>query len=117
MAKNRITIQGRIGKDPELKTVGDETIAEFSLAFTPWTKAKGEGETIWFNVSFWNRNADTVMDNYFKGDLVQVEGVFGEKKWTKDGTEKSFLTILGQEISAIKFTKKGSSQNDEVAPW
>jgi single-strand DNA-binding protein len=115
MAKNRITIQGRIGKDPELKTVGDETIAEFSLAFTPWSKSKGEGETIWFNVSFWNKNADAVMDFYRKGDLVEVEGVFGLNKWTKDGVEKSAFTILGQSIAEVKISKK--TLMDEVAPW
>jgi len=117
MAKNRITIQGRIGTEPELKAVGDETVAEFSLAFTPWTKAKGEGETIWFKVSFWNRNADIIMDNYFKGDLVQVEGVFGYPSWEKDGVVKHELKILGQEISAIRYTKKSESKTDEVAPW
>jgi len=116
VAKNRITIQGRIGTEPELKTVGDETLAEFSLAFTPWTKAKGEGETIWFNVTFWNRNADSIIDNYVKGDLVQVEGVFGINKWEKNGAEKTALTILGQEISAIRYTKK-SAEASEVAPW
>lgn len=115
MAKNRLTIQGRIGKDPELKAVGDEAVAEFSLAFTPWSKSKGEGETIWFDVSFWNKNADAVMDFYRKGDLVEVEGVFGYKRHVKDGVEKIYLSILGQSISEVKVSKK--AKTDEVAPW
>jgi len=105
---NRITIDGFIGADPEIKMAKDETLAEFSLAHTPWSKAKGEGETIWFRITFWNSKADTVLDNYRKGDHVRVEGTFTQSKYVKDGVEKLSIGITGTDISFIKTTKNGA---------
>ena len=92
---NEIIITGNVGADPELKMVKDTTLAEFSFAHTPYSKTKGEGETIWFKVTFWNSKADSVMDNIRKGDRIIVIGEFTESKWEKAVLE--LLAIIGRQ--------------------
>ena len=50
-----IKVRGRLGNDPELKTVGADNIPAvvFSLAHTPRSKKNGQwvdGETNWYRV-------------------------------------------------------------------
>ena len=84
---------------------------------------KGEGETIWFKVTFWNSKADSVMDSIRKGDRIIVIGEFTESKWEKDGIQKSRIGITGSywapdpkaPKNAAPFVK--SVHETEEAPW
>ena len=118
---NQITIEGNVGSDPEMKFTNDESLASFSLAYTPWTKAKGEGETVWFRVTAWERLADTVMDNIKKGDKVLVIGKFGYSTYTdKEGKQRASLDITATQFALIPRNLKNSAPKEsktEVAPW
>jgi single-strand DNA-binding protein len=120
MAINQITIEGNVGSEPELKFTNDESLATFSLAHTPWTKAKGQGETIWFRVTFWERKADLVMDNVKKGDKLLIVGTFKYSTYEKDGVTKSSLDITGSEFAIMPRNMKGQTpvaSVTEAAPW
>ena len=120
---NEIIITGNVGADPELKMVKDTTLAEFSFAHTPYSKTKGEGETIWFKVTFWNSKADSVMDNIRKGDRIIVISEFTESKWEKDGVQKSRIGITGNYWAPDPKTPKNAAPSVksvheiEEAPW
>lgn len=120
---NQITITGNVGSEPELKMIKDTTLAEFAFAHTPYTKSKGEGETIWFTVTFWNSKADGVMDAVRKGDRLILVGELTESRWEKDGVQKSRLGITGVSFGHIAKPPKNpapyvaSVHEDTVAPW
>lgn len=121
MAVNQITIEGNVGSDPEMKFTKDESLASFSLAYTPWSKAKGEGETVWFRITAWERMADAVMDGVKKGDRLQVTGTFGYSTYTdKEGNTRNSLEITAKQIAhslrAVKNTTPKATE-EEVAPW
>ena len=120
----QITIQGNIGKDPEIKFSGDLGIAKFSVAETPRSKNKTtgqweDGETIWFNVVVFGSQAETVVDNYAKGDTVLVIGKFRQSTYTdKNGEIKSSLEINAESIAKVARSNKSKpAQREEVAPW
>jgi len=120
MAINQIQIEGNVGSDPELKLTKDESLATFSLAHTPWTKAKGQGETIWFRVTFWERKADLVLDNVKKGDKLLIIGTFKYSTYEKDGVTKASLDITGNEFAIMPRSQKGETTvtpATETAPW
>jgi len=120
---NQISITGNLGSDPELKMAADTTLAEFSFAHTPWSKAKGEGDPVWFRVTFWNSKADLVMDSLRKGDRILLVGALGESKWEKDGVQKSQLTITGSYFAIVPKSPKNAApvvhsvHQTEAAPW
>ena len=74
---NQIIIQGNLGSDPEVKQTGDYELCNFSLAHTPWSKTKGEGEPIWFKVTVWGNKVEGVARELRKGDSVTVTGKLG----------------------------------------
>jgi len=99
MNQNQIFISGNLGSDPEIKQVKDFQLCTFSLAHTPWSKTKGDGETIWFRVNIWGSQGDAIARELRKGDSVSVVGKFGVSKYTaKDGTEKSANEITASDI-------------------
>lgn len=120
----QITVQGNIGKDPEIKFSGDLGITKFSLAETPRTKNKAtgqweDGETIWFNVVVFGSQAETVVDNYAKGDTVLIIGKFRQSTYTdKNGEVKSSLEINAESIAKVaRSSKSKPAPREEVAPW
>jgi single-strand DNA-binding protein len=68
---NRVTLIGRIGKEPEVKTFGEKTLTKFSFATSESSKDKNgewQEKTQWHQVSYWN---NTKLE---KGDMLFIEG-------------------------------------------
>ena len=77
--KNHVDLIGRAGKDPEIKTVGENgtKVAEFSLATNNyWKDANGERQekTQWHSLIAWRGIADICEKYVKKGSLISVTG-------------------------------------------
>jgi len=59
----------RVGKDVELKRIGNKEMASFSVADTK--KVKGEKVTTWYNVLYYNTK---IADLIGKGTMVSIVG-------------------------------------------
>ena len=73
-----VTVLGRLGNDPEIKTVGDKVVCEFSLAedvYTGEKDADGKAikQTVWYRVAAWNGMSDRAQF-LTKGQEVLVRG-------------------------------------------
>lgn len=68
-----LTGLARIGRDVELKTVGQETVANISLAYN-YGKKGGDGKrpTQWVDASLWGKRAESLAPYLKKGGLVSV---------------------------------------------
>lgn len=88
---NKVTLVGRLGKDPETKEVNGTTVANFSLATSESWKDKSSGEkqerTEWHRLVAWGRQGEIVGEYLKKGSLVYVEGQLQTRKWEKDGVD------------------------------
>lgn len=120
----QITVQGNIGKEPEIKFSGDLGITKFSVAETPRIKNKAtgqweDGDTVWFNVVVFGSQAETVVDNYAKGDTVLIIGKFRQSTYTdKNGEIKTSLEINAESIAKVaRSSKSKPAAQEEVAPW
>lgn len=72
MAYERIILVGNLGGNPELRTVGEQQVANFSLAVN---RKKGDKQvTTWYRVSAWGATAAAVSRYLKKGSKVMVEG-------------------------------------------
>ncbi|MDX1663694.1 MAG: single-stranded DNA-binding protein [Candidatus Promineifilaceae bacterium] len=75
----KLTIVGNLGRDPEMRYLPDGTaVTNMNIATNRrWSDPRsGEQreETIWFRVSVWGRQAETVNQYLSKGRQVLVEG-------------------------------------------
>jgi single-strand DNA-binding protein len=110
---NKVILVGNLGKDPELSTVGESQVAEFSLAVNRTFTSKGEQveETEWFMVKCWNKLAELVMQYLVKGRQVYVEGRLKTRSWEDATTgEKKYRTdVIANDITFLGSRPTGES--------
>jgi single-strand DNA-binding protein len=88
---NRVTLIGRLGKDPESRSFQDvSTVVNFSVATSDqWTdKQSGERKqsTQWHQISIWNEALGEIATRFLKkGAQVYLEGRLETRSWDKDG--------------------------------
>src|SRR5881392_2434434 len=106
---NQCSFIGRLGKDPEqLKVTGEgKPYIQFSLAVD-----QGKNETMWLNVTAWDRQAEAVEKHAAKGALVFVQGKLQMKKY-KYKTQAERLSV---EISAstVQILEKKPKEGDNL---
>jgi single-strand DNA-binding protein len=100
---NRVILVGSLGRDPEVRKMGDGSPAvNLSLATSERWKDKNTGErkekTEWHRIVIFNENLAKVAQNYLKkGAQVYIEGQLQTRKWTdQSGIEKYSTEIVLQ---------------------
>lgn len=101
-----ITVIGNLGSDAEFrKTPKGTPVTSFNLANTTRKFTNNEwvdGETTWFRVFVWNKDAAGTANTLRKGDKVIVTGRFAIDKYvTKDGEERQSLEITAETVGVI----------------
>jgi single-strand DNA-binding protein len=66
-----IQVTGFVGSDPQVKTVGDQRVASFSVAVNR-KNGSGQKQTLWVRVNAWGKLADVAAHYVHKGSLLQV---------------------------------------------
>lgn len=112
MSFQKIVVQGRVGKDPEVRTTGaGDPVASFSVAVDAWVKQGEDKRAEWFNVVCFKSKADVVSKYVHKGDLILVSGRLSTEKWTdKNGQERSTVKLYADELSLIGRTERNSQE-------
>jgi single-strand DNA-binding protein len=100
----KLILVGRLGQDPELKTVGQEQLCKFSVATSNiWVDQAGQKheDTTWHNIDVWGKSAGNCAKFLRKGSTVMVEG---EVKITK----KEDKTYYGVKAYNVRFLDRRS---------
>ena len=78
MSFQKLIIVGNLGRDPELKYLGDGTaVCNLSVATNrTWNDSAGQKqtETTWFRVTCWRKQAEIAAQYLTKGRQVMIEG-------------------------------------------
>lgn len=107
---NRVTLMGRLGKDPEIRAVGDDKVASFSVATSETWKDKETGEkrdrTEWHSVVVWGPMAKVAEQYLRKGARVHIEGASRTRKWQDQSgndrwTTEVVLSGFGSRLDVI----------------
>ena len=89
---NLAIIEGRIGKDIELKQVGQSVVAKISVATSEkWTdKNTGQKQerTTWHNVEAWGKQAEIISQYFKKGDGIGLQGSIQTDEYEKNGEKR-----------------------------
>ena len=109
--KNKVSLIGRIGMQPEVKAFDSgKTLIRFSLATNESYKDKnGEWNelTQWHTINAWGKTAEIMSQKINKGQEVLVEGRLVNHSYeTKDGDKRSATHIEASEFLIIKDLQK-----------
>lgn len=102
---NRVTLIGNVGKDPEIKRVGDNNVANFSLATSETYKDKSgnkQTNTEWHNITIWGKLADVVEKYVKKGDRLYLEGKISYRSYDdKEGVKRYVTDIVCNSMTML----------------
>ena len=108
--RNSVQLIGRLGKDPDVKTFGDnKKKASLSIATTDsYKNAKGEKveDTQWHNLVIWGSLAGVAEKYLKKGQEIAVEGKLVHRAYETNAGEKRYVT----EINVNDLVMLGSKQ-------
>jgi single-strand DNA-binding protein len=108
--KNRVTLIGNLGQDPETKSLENgKKVVKFTLA-TNESHKNGEGqkveETTWHNIVAWNGLADIAGKYLKKGRQVAVEGRIVYRTYEdKKGATKYITEIVLNDLILLRSGK------------
>ena len=120
---NKVILVGRVGRDPEIRSVGSGSrVANIRLATSETWKDKRSGEkkerTEWHSVVVWNEPTVNFIEQYVgKGDQLYVEGQLQTRKWEdQNGVEKYSTEIVVQGFGGnvlLLQSKDGGGRGDD----
>ena len=118
---NKVTLIGRLTKDPELKfTPGTGTaVATYTLAVDRRMPNKdGQKEADFISIVVWGKIAENLANYMSKGKMVAVSGRLQVRTYdAKDGTKRWVTEVVAEEVQFLdKGNGAGSSQNNNENP-
>ena len=101
--KNRVQLIGRVGQDPEVKTLeGGKKLANVSIATNDvYYKENGDKveQTEWHRVTAWGKTADLIEKYVTKGKEIGIEGRLVHRSYEDKNGEKRYITeIVANEL-------------------
>jgi len=111
---NRIILIGRLTKDPELKYLQNEKcVCNFSMAVDRKHKdAEGNKGVDFFNVTVWNKAAETIKTYVQKGHKLMVEGRVEFENWTdNDGNKRTSTSVVLENFEFLQSKERTESNN------
>lgn len=114
---NKVIVVGRLGTDPEVKTVSNgNTVARLSIATSEaWNDKDGQKQerTEWHRVVVWGKLAELCGKYLSKGRQVYLEGRLQTRSWEDQQGQKKYTTEI--VANTVQFLGGGSpsASNDE----
>lgn len=114
MSVNQVILLGRCGRDPEVRTIGQNNskVAQFSLCTGGKYQTKDGREvddTAWHNIVAWRNLAETAEKYIRKGSQVLVVGHISYREYTDNAGNKKYVT----DIVADKIELCGGKQDNQ----
>jgi len=109
---NSVQITGNLGRDAELKNLGDSVVCSFSVG-----DSQGRDKpTIWWNCSLWGKRGESLAQYLVKGQQVTVFGSVSEREWTdKEGQTRKSMELKVNDV-ALQGGKKESAPEPSRKP-
>lgn len=99
---NVVAIQGRLTRDPELKTTQSGTsVCSFSIACDrSYTQKDEERKADFFEVAAWRQTAEFICKYFQKGSMIAIEGSLQSRSYQdKNGNNRTKIEILANNVS------------------
>ncbi len=114
MSVNKVMIVGRLGNDPELKTLSSgSAVCNFSVATSErWTDKEGQKQekTEWHRIVTWGRQAELCGKYLSKGRQVFIEGKLQTRSWEDQQGQKRYTTeVVCNNVQFLGSTQQNAN--------
>ena len=113
---NKITIHGRLTRDPETRTTQNGLIvANFSVAVDRRFPAPDGTKTDFFNCSAWQKTGEMIAQHFFKGKEILLTGEIQSRQYeAKDGTKRTAWEVNVQEFDYCGKKEESTQQSYDM---
>lgn len=102
---NKVIIVGRLGQDPEMKTLAQgSVVTRLNVATSEtWMDKNGQKQerTEWHRISVWGKLAELCGKYLAKGRQVYVEGKLQTRSWEENGNKRYATEITAQTVQFL----------------
>ena len=114
---NRITLVGRLGSDPEVRTLSTGSmVAKFSLATSESYRDRAgewQEDTQWHDIVVWRHLAEKAQRYAHKGALIYLEGKLTHRKWEdKEGNPRKTTEVVGAMFRVLESRRDAPAQQE-----
>jgi single-strand DNA-binding protein len=118
---NRITLIGRVGKDPEMRRFDGGSVAvRLSVATSEkYTNKQGQKveQTEWHTCTAWGKLAEIIEQYSFKGQQVALSGRMTYRSWQdRNGNNRLSPEIIVEEFQMLSKKKEKVQEARQEAP-
>ena len=118
MGLNKVEIQGKLGKDPEMRyTPGGDAVCKFSMAVSKKYTDKGGNkreQVYWANVVAWRKLAEICGKYLVKGQECIIVGELSMSEWVKDGVKMKSTEIVASEMHFSGSAPAAKPEEDDI---
>ena len=96
---NSVNLIGNLTTDVELREFGeDKRLATFGLAVD---RSGKDGETDFFRIAVWDRQAQLCSEYLAKGRRIGLEGRLRYRTWEDDGQKRSAVEVVAYRVDFV----------------
>ena len=111
---NRVTLVGRLTRDPELRHIPSGTaVLELGLAVNGRQQDEAGNwvdKPNFFDVKVYGRQAETLAQHLQKGRRIGIDGRLDWRSWeAQDGTKRSKVDVVAQNVQFLDSRSDGES--------
>jgi single-strand DNA-binding protein len=117
---NKVILLGNLTRDPELRhTPSGAPVADLGLAVND--KRKGPNgdmidETVFVDVTLWNRLAEIACQYLRKGSKVLIDGRLKLDQWESEGQRRQKLKVIGAGMQMLGDPRNPTGQQESRPP-
>jgi len=114
---NRVTLFGRLTKDPETKyTQSGTAITSFSIANNKTWNQDGEkkSQVSYFECTAWGKLGEIIAQYISKGNRILIEGRLQQQSWDdSEGKKRYAIKVIVENFNFIDSKQKNETSSDE----
>ncbi len=109
---NRVTLMGRLDRDPETRTTsGGKTVVNFTIATED--RSGDKTYTSWHRCVAWGKTAESIGEYFSKGKAILAEGELRHRKYEKDGETKYVTEVNVWKFWFVPDSRAGTAPKQE----
>lgn len=112
---NKVILIGRVGKDPQTRSVNEKTVANITLATSKsYKNSTGERvtNTEWHRLTAWPPIADIFEKYVKKGDQIAVEGEIQTRSYDdNEGVKRHVTEIIVRNLELLGGNKSDNKSD------
>lgn len=114
---NKIMIQGRLTRDPEVRVVGQELrVWRITVAVDRRKGKDGTKKTDFFNCDAWGKTGDTISKYFHKGDGIILSGRMESSRGDADGKTVTYWSLTVEDFDFPIARKTTDAAPDDPVP-